>query len=75
MTINLKLPLPIIIPREAVGTVNMIVLEYRVKRTTKRWPFALCQNTVDISALNAFVLWTTTNINIQKEKNSEEFFC
>lgn len=41
----------------SVDTMDKLVNEYSVKRGTKRWPFVLFQNLIDIAGINAFALW------------------
>lgn len=50
----------------SVDTMDKMVNEYSVKRSTKRWPFVLFQNTIDIACLNSFVLWVTKNPQLSK---------
>lgn len=50
----------------SVDTMDKMVNEYSVKRSTKRWPFVLFQNTIDIACLNSFVLWKTKYPQLSK---------
>ncbi|XP_037931805.1 piggyBac transposable element-derived protein 4-like [Teleopsis dalmanni] len=51
-----------------VDTMDQMVRTYSCKRKTNRWPVALFSNLIDISALNAFILWTEINPNWQSRK-------
>lgn len=51
----------------SVDTMDKMVNEYSVKRATKRWPFVLFQNMLDIAALNGFILWTTKNPELRSD--------
>lgn len=44
-----------------VDSVDQLVSQYTVKRKTNRWPRAVFANMIDISALNAYILWCETN--------------
>ena len=46
-----------------VDDLDKLVATYRSKRQTKRWPMALFDNIVDVSAYNAFVLWNIVQPN------------
>ena len=37
---------------------------YSTKRMTRRWPMAIFYNMIDISALNAFILYNTQRISL-----------
>ena len=50
----------------SVDTMDKMVNEYSIKRSTRRWPFVLFQNTIDIACLNSFVLWITKNPQLSK---------
>lgn len=50
----------------SVDTMDKMVNEYSVKRSTKRWPFVLFQNTIDIASLNSFVLWIAKHPHLSK---------
>ena len=45
----------------AVDTLDQLVTTYTCKRKTNRWPMIVFYNMIDISAYNAFVLWTSIN--------------
>lgn len=44
-----------------VDTVDQMIRTYTSKRKTNRWPVAFFENMLDISALNAYVLWLEIN--------------
>ena len=44
-----------------VITADQMLRMYSVKRMTRRWPMAILYNNVDISALNAFIIWMAIN--------------
>lgn len=44
-----------------VDTVDKMLSCYSVKRKTNRWPMAVFSNMVDISALNAYIIYSTVN--------------
>jgi hypothetical protein len=48
-----------------VDTLDRMVSEYSCKRQTNRWPMVLFMNMVDISTINAFVLWKGIHPNWQ----------
>lgn len=43
--------------KAGVDTMDQMVRNYTTKRKTRRWPMALFYNMVDVSALNAFIIW------------------
>ncbi|XP_050512449.1 piggyBac transposable element-derived protein 4-like [Diabrotica virgifera virgifera] len=45
----------------AVDTLDQLVGTYTCKRKTNRWPMIVFYNMLDISAYNAFILWTSIN--------------
>lgn len=47
--------------KSGVDTMDKLVRTYTVKRQTRRWPMAIFYNMVDISALNAYVIWCHIN--------------
>ena len=54
-----------------VDTLDRMVRTYTCKRMTKRWPVALFYNMIDVSAVNAFIVWLeinseSPNISIKK---------
>jgi hypothetical protein len=49
-----------------VYTLDCMISEYSRKRQTNRWPMELFMNMVDISAINAFVLWKSIHPNWQE---------
>lgn len=51
-----------------VDTMDQLVRTYSCKRQTNRWPVALFCNFIDLSALNAYVLWTEINPNWNHNK-------
>lgn len=40
-----------------VDNLDRMIGEYTCQRQTRRWPYALFMNLIDIAAVNAFVLW------------------
>ena len=48
-----------------VDTMDKMVNEYSVKRTTRRWPYVLFLNMVDIGCINAYILWKAKNPQLQ----------
>jgi len=46
----------------AVDTLDQLVGIYTCKRKTSRWPMIVFYNLLDISAYNAYILWTSINI-------------
>jgi hypothetical protein len=47
--------------KAGVDTLDQMVSTYTTKRMTRRWPMILFYNMLDISAVNAFVIWTHLN--------------
>lgn len=45
----------------AVDTLDKLVGTYRSKRKCQRWPMALFSNILDVSAVNAFIIFTELN--------------
>lgn len=45
----------------AVDTLDQAVATYTCKRKTNRWPMILFYNMIDVSAFNAYVIWTSIN--------------
>ena len=57
-----------------VDTLDRMVRTYTCKRMTRKWPFALFYNMIDVSAVNTFIVWLelnseNPNINIKKRRN------
>lgn len=52
----------------AVDTLDQLVNTYTCKRKTNRWPLIIFYNILDISAYNAFVLWTAINPGWHEKK-------
>ena len=46
-----------------VDTMDQMVRTYTSKRMTRKWPMALFYNLLDVSALNAFIIWIHLNLN------------
>jgi len=44
-----------------VDTLDRIVRLYSTERMTRRWPLVLFYNMIDVSALNAFIIWQEIN--------------
>ena len=57
----------------AVDTLDQLVSTYTCKRQTKHWPMIVFYNIIDISAYNAFVLWTAINPDCNKNCNDLTF--
>lgn len=47
--------------KSSVDTVNQMIKYYSVKRRTNRWPMAVFSNLIDLSNINALVLWNETH--------------
>lgn len=47
--------------KAGVDALDQLVGNYTCKRQTKRWPVALFSNIMDVSAYNAYVIWTEIN--------------
>jgi len=45
----------------AVDTLDQLVATYSCKRKSNRWPMIIFYNIIDISAYNAFILWTSVD--------------
>ena len=58
--------------KSGVGTLDRMVQTYSCKRMTRRWPVALSYNMIDVSAVNAYVMWqqiqnnSTSTISMKK---------
>ncbi|CAF1357854.1 unnamed protein product [Rotaria sp. Silwood1] len=52
----------------AVDTVDQICHKYTVKRGTKRWPLCIFYGMIDVTALNAFILWKAKNPEWNRDK-------
>ena len=44
-----------------VDTMDQMLRCYSVKRMTRRWPMVIFYNMVDVSALNAYIIWVSLN--------------
>lgn len=55
----------------AVDTMDKLVNEYSVKRGTKRYPFVLFQNIIDIAGVNSYSLWTKKFPNWKKNQKDK----
>ena len=51
-----------------VDAMDQKVRWFTFKRKTRRWPLAILYCMLDISALNAFIIWTSLNKKIHAEK-------
>ena len=49
--------------KAGVDTMDQMVRTYTSKRMTRRWPMVLFYNLLDVSALNAFIIWIHLNPN------------
>ncbi|XP_059394628.1 piggyBac transposable element-derived protein 4-like [Carassius carassius] len=52
-----------------VDNLDKLVATYTCQRKTARWPMVIFFNMLDVSAYNAFVLWTEINPSWHKGKN------
>ena len=43
--------------KDGVDTLNRMVRSYFTKRTTRSWPLVLFYNMIDVSAINALIIW------------------
>lgn len=50
-----------------VDTADQMLRMYTTKRMTRRWPMAIFYNMIDISALNAFIVWISLNPEWEKQ--------
>lgn len=55
--------------KAGVDTLDQLVATYTCKRKTNRWPVALFANMLDVSACNAFVIWTAINPEWNRSKH------
>ncbi|XP_067253162.1 piggyBac transposable element-derived protein 4-like [Chanodichthys erythropterus] len=54
-----------------VDTLDKVVATYTCQRMTRRWPMVIFFNMLDVSAYNAFVLWTEINPKWNKQRSSK----
>ncbi|KAJ4427801.1 hypothetical protein ANN_25454 [Periplaneta americana] len=54
--------------KEAVDTLDQVTYTYTCKRKTNRWPVIFFYNILDVSAYNAYVLWTSIDPNRNANK-------
>ena len=47
---------------------DKLAVTYSVKRKTRRWPMCIFSNIVDISAVNAFVIWKSLNSQLVRKQ-------
>ena len=47
--------------------------EYTCSRRTSRWPFRLFMNTLDIGALNSYIIWMLKNVNWNSRKPNRRY--
>ena len=58
--------------KNEVDTLDRMIRTYSCKRMTRRWPVALFYNIIDVSAVNAYVMWqqiqndSTSTISMKK---------
>jgi len=50
-----------------VDTADQMLQTYTCKRMTRRWPTAIFYNIIDISALNAFIIWISLNTDYEPQ--------
>ena len=49
--------------KAGVDTMDQMTRNYSCKRKTRRWPLLVFYNMLDISAINAYVIWNALNPN------------
>ncbi|KAF2893121.1 hypothetical protein ILUMI_13052 [Ignelater luminosus] len=61
--------------KSGVDIMDKLVRKYTVKRQTRRWPVTVFYNMIDISALNAYLIWChlTKDWRIKKGYKRREF--
>lgn len=54
-----------------VDTMDKMLRCYSVKRMTRRWPMIIFYNMIDVSAMNAFIVWTSIHFPSSIRKSTE----
>ena len=54
-----------------VDTMDQMLRCYSIKRMTQRWPMVIFYNMVDVSAMNAFIVWTSIHPSTSANKGNE----
>lgn len=60
--------------KSGVDTMDQMVRCYSVKRMTRRWPMVIFYNMVDVSGLNAYIIWASLNPTYFGRKNKRRQF-
>ena len=47
--------------KKGVDTLNKIIRSYSTKRMTRIWPLVIFYNTIDVSTINALIIWQGIN--------------
>ena len=55
--------------KAGVDTMDQMTRTYSCKRKTRRWPLVVFYNILDISAINAYVIWKALNPNWNSNKS------
>ena len=56
--------------KAGVDTMDRMVRNYSVKKKSRRWPMIIFYNMIDISALNAYIVYASLNPEYFCEKNN-----
>ncbi|XP_071056574.1 piggyBac transposable element-derived protein 4-like [Onthophagus taurus] len=54
--------------KSGVDTMDKLLRTYTVKRQTRRWPVTIFYNMIDVSALNAYIIWIHQNDDWKAKK-------
>ncbi len=57
--------------KAGVDTMDQVTHCYSTKRMIRRWPMVIFFNMLDISALNAFIIYMSLNPDSQKSINTD----
>lgn len=60
--------------KSGVDTMDKMTRTYSVKRMTRRWPLTVFYNMIDISVMNAFIVWLCLNRNCEKKLRKRRNF-
>ena len=55
--------------KAGLDTMDQMTRTYSCKRKTRRWPLVVFYNVLDISAINAYVIWKALNPNWNSNKS------
>ena len=55
--------------KAGVDTMDQMTRTYSCKQKTRRWPLVVFYNMLDISAINAYVIWKALNPNWNSNKS------